>query len=95
MPFGPLIPISATKAQVGHMLGAAGAISVLAAVKTIEEGVISPTINLETPDPECDLDYVPEGARDVEADVALVNAFGFGGHNVVVIIGKYHQNGSN
>jgi 3-oxoacyl-[acyl-carrier-protein] synthase II len=89
------IPISATKAQVGHMLGAAGAISVLAAIKTIEEGVISPTINLENPDPDCDLDYVPEGAREVDTNVALVNAFGFGGHNVVVIVGKYHQNESN
>ncbi len=88
------IPITATKSQVGHMLGAAGAISVLAAVKTIEDGVISPTINLENPDPDCDLDYVPNEARAHDAKVALVNAFGFGGHNVVVIISKYHENGA-
>lgn len=88
------IPVSATKSQVGHMLGAAGAISVLAAIKTIEEGVICPTINYENPDPECDLDYVPNEAREHPTELALVNAFGFGGHNVVVLIGKYHQNGT-
>jgi 3-oxoacyl-[acyl-carrier-protein] synthase II len=88
------IPVTGTKSQVGHMLGAAGAISALAAIKTIEEGVICPTINYETPDPECDLDYVPNEARPHEAKVALVNAFGFGGHNVVLVIGKYHENGS-
>jgi len=87
------IPVTATKAQVGHMLGAAGAISVLAAVKTIDEGVICPTINLNTPDPDCDLDYVPNKARNHPTNLALVNAFGFGGHNVVVLIGKYHENG--
>jgi 3-oxoacyl-[acyl-carrier-protein] synthase II len=87
------IPITATKSQVGHMLGAAGAISALAAVKTIGEGVICPTINYQTPDPECDLDYVPNEARQHETDLALVNAFGFGGQNVVLVLGKYH-NGS-
>lgn len=86
------IPVTGTKSQVGHMLGAAGAVSTLAAVKTIEEGIICPTINYETPDPECDLDYVPNEAREVDVDVALVNAFGFGGQNVVVVIGRY-QNG--
>jgi 3-oxoacyl-[acyl-carrier-protein] synthase II len=88
------IPISATKSMVGHMLGAAGAISALAAVKSIEEGVICPTINYETPDPECDLDYVPNQARQHEVNLALVNAFGFGGQNVVVALGKYQENGA-
>ncbi len=88
------IPITATKSQVGHMLGAAGAISTLAALKTIEEDVICPTINYETPDPECDLDYVPNEARPHQTEVALVDAFGFGGHNVVVILSKYHANGA-
>ncbi|MBN1219744.1 MAG: beta-ketoacyl-ACP synthase II [Anaerolineae bacterium] len=87
------IPISATKSLVGHMLGAAGAISALAAVKAIQEGIICPTINYETPDPECDLDYVPNEARPLETKLALVNAFGFGGQNVVVALGKYYQNG--
>lgn len=88
------IPITGTKSQVGHMLGAAGAVSALAAVKSIEEGIICPTINYETPDPECDLDYVPNEPRPHQTSTALVNAFGFGGHNVVLVIGKYRENGS-
>ena len=88
------IPVTGTKSQVGHMLGAAGAISALAAVKAIEENIISPTINLDTPDPECDLDYVPNEARPHQTDVALINAFGFGGHNVVLMVGRYEENGT-
>ena len=75
------------------MLGAAGAVSALAAVKAIEQGVVPPTINYEVPDPECDLDYVPNEARVHKTELALVNAFGFGGHNVVLIIGKYSPDG--
>jgi len=85
------IPVTSTKSQVGHTLGAAGAISALAAVKAIEDNMICPTINYETPDPECDLDYVPNTARPHQTDLALVNAFGFGGQNVVVVIGRYHN----
>ncbi len=88
------IPISATKSQVGHMLGAAGAVSALAAVKAIEEGIVPPTINYNTPDPECDLDYVPNNAREHKTDFALIDAFGFGGHNVVLAIGRYDENGA-
>ena len=80
------VAVTATKSQVGHMLGAAGAVSALAAVKTIEEGTICPTINLDRPDSECDLDYVPNRARAHPTGVALVNAFGFGGQNVVVVL---------
>lgn len=80
------VAVTATKSQVGHMLGAAGAVSVLAAVKTIEEGTIPPTINLDRPDPDCDLDYVPNRARAHPTRVALVNAFGFGGQNVVLVL---------
>jgi 3-oxoacyl-[acyl-carrier-protein] synthase II len=87
------IPITGTKSQVGHTLGAAGAISALAAVKSIEEGVICPTINYHTPDPECDLDYVPNQARRHETTLALINAFGFGGQNVVLALSKYRKNG--
>ena len=87
------IPIVGTKSQVGHMLGAAGAVSALAAVKAIERGVLCPTINYETPDPECDLDYVPNRPRQHETEIALVNAFGFGGQNVVLVVGKYRENG--
>ena len=89
------IPVTGTKSQVGHMLGAAGAVSALAAVKSIEGGIICPTINYETPDPECDLDYVPNEARPHHIDLALVNAFGFGGHNCVITVGRYNGNGSN
>jgi 3-oxoacyl-[acyl-carrier-protein] synthase II len=88
------VPVTATKSQVGHMLGAAGAVSALAAVKTIEEGVICPTINYETADPECDLDYVPNEARQVDVKLALINAFGFGGQDVVLVLGKYRENGA-
>ena len=83
----PEVAVTATKSQVGHMLGAAGAVSALAAVKTIEEGTIPPTINLDRPDPDCDLDYVPNRARAHPTGVALVNAFGFGGQNVVIVLG--------
>lgn len=83
------IPVSSTKSQVGHTIGAAGAISALAAVKTIEDGVICPTINYETADEDCDLDYVPNEARPHPTNLALINAFGFGGQNVVLAIGKH------
>jgi 3-oxoacyl-[acyl-carrier-protein] synthase II len=85
------IPITATKSMLGHTLGAAGAISALAAVLTIRDGLIPPTINLETPDPECDLDYVPHVARRQEVRTAMVNGFGFGGQNVTVIIKAYEN----
>jgi len=74
-------------------LGAAGAISALAAVLSIRDGIIPPTINLETPDPECDLDYVPNVARRQTVRSAMVNGFGFGGQNVALII-KAYQNGT-
>lgn len=83
------IPITATKSMVGHGMGAAGAIAAIGAVKTLAEKLVPPTINYETPDPECDLDYVPNEARPFEADVALVNAFGFGGQNVVLALKRY------
>ncbi len=83
------IPIPATKSMVGHMLGAAGAISALAAVLSFRDGIIPPTINLTDPDPECDLDYVPLQARRQQTNIALVNAFGFGGQNVVLVLKRY------
>jgi 3-oxoacyl-[acyl-carrier-protein] synthase II len=83
------IPISATKSMVGHLLGAAGAVEAIAAVKTIETGWIHPTLNYEYPDPACDLDYVPNQARQKDVRVALSNSFGFGGHNATVIFKKY------
>jgi 3-oxoacyl-[acyl-carrier-protein] synthase II len=82
------VAVSATKSMVGHMMGAAGAISAFAAAKTLYHGIIPPTINLETPDPECDLDYVPNVARKQDVKVAMVNAFGFGGQNVALALRK-------
>jgi len=79
------VPISATKSMIGHLMGAAGAVEAVACIRTLETGVIHPTINLETPDPECDLDYVPDGAREIRARTVLSNSFGFGGHNATLI----------
>jgi 3-oxoacyl-[acyl-carrier-protein] synthase II len=83
------VAVTATKSMLGHTLGAAGAMAAVAATLTLHEGVIPPTINQERPDPECDLDYVPNGARRAEVNVALVNAFGFGGQNVVLVMKRY------
>jgi 3-oxoacyl-[acyl-carrier-protein] synthase II len=83
------LAVSSNKSMIGHTLGAAGAISALAAVLAIRDGLIPPTINLETPDPECDLDYVPNVARKAQVDVAIVNGFGFGGQNAVAVFSRY------
>jgi len=83
------IPISSIKSMVAHMLGAAGAISVIATVKAIQDNLVPPTINLETPDPECDLDYVPNVARAVQVDAAMANAFGFGGQNASLLVRRF------
>ncbi len=83
------VPISSTKSMTGHLLGAAGSVELIAAVKAINEGVIHPTINYENPDPECDLDYVPNTARETNVETALSNSLGFGGHNGVVIVKKF------
>ena len=79
------VAVSSNKSMVGHTLGAAGAMSALAAVLAIRDGVIPPTINYETPDPACDLDYVPNEARHVPVEVAIINGFGFGGQNAVAV----------
>ncbi len=79
-------PVSSTKSMTGHLLGAAGAVETAACVKVLETGVIPPTINLDDPDPECDLDYVPKTAREVKIDVAMNNSFGFGGHNCSLVL---------
>jgi 3-oxoacyl-[acyl-carrier-protein] synthase II len=83
------IPISSTKSMTGHLLGAAGAIEFIAAVKAIGEGMIPPTINYEDPDPELDLDYVPNLARPAEIKIAISNSLGFGGHNATILVRKY------
>jgi 3-oxoacyl-[acyl-carrier-protein] synthase II len=83
------IPISSTKSMTGHMLGAGGGVEAIACVRALEEGVVPPTINLENPDPDCDLDYVPNVARQVPVNVAMSNAFGFGGHNATIVLRKW------
>lgn len=87
------VPVIGIKSMVGHILGAAGPLAAMAAIKSMETGIVPPTTNYETPDPDCDLDFVPNEAREHKADLALVNAFGFGGHNAVVVLGSYRQNG--
>ncbi len=85
------IPISSTKSMVGHLLGAAGAIEAAISILTIQNGVIPPTINLTSPDPDCDLDYVPNTARQAVVNTVLSNVFGFGGHNSTLIIRRYGE----
>ena len=90
--FGDLahkIPISSTKSMIGHSLGAAGSLDAAACVKTITEAAIHPTVNYDVPDPECDLDYVPNQSRVADVQVALSNAFGFGGQNACLVFRKY------
>jgi 3-oxoacyl-[acyl-carrier-protein] synthase II len=83
------IPVSSTKSSHGHLMGAGGALEVLIALKGMQAGLIPPTINQETADPECDLDYVPNNARPLAFNNFMSNSFGFGGHNATVILGRY------
>lgn len=87
--FGDRIAVSSTKSMTGHLLGAAGAIEAIITALTLEHQIIPPTINYETPDPECDLDYVPNRARESKIDAAITNSFGFGGHNAVLVLRRY------
>ncbi|PGZ92745.1 beta-ketoacyl-ACP synthase II [Bacillus sp. AFS029533] len=83
------IPVTANKSMLGHMLGAAGGVEAIALVKSLQEGIIPPTINLTQPDPDCDLDYVPQVARKKEINIGISNSFGFGGHNSAIVLKKY------
>jgi 3-oxoacyl-[acyl-carrier-protein] synthase II len=83
------IPVSSSKSMIGHCLGAAGALEAVAAVLAVRDGRIPPTIHYETPDPECDLDYVPNQAREAAVNVALSNSFAFGGNNTALVFGKW------
>lgn len=83
------LKVSSTKSMTGHLLGAAGGVEAIACIKAINEGILPPTINLENPDPECDLDYVPNTAQEVKVDAALSNSFGFGGHNASLLMKRF------
>ena len=85
------VPISSTKSMIGHTMGAAGSIEAVVSIMSILTGIISPTINLHHPDPECDLDYVPDTAREATVNVAMSNSMGFGGHNACLIFRRFHE----
>ncbi len=85
------IPISSTKSMTGHLLGASGAVEAVICVKVLQENLLPPTINYETPDPACDLDYVPNQARKVSPENVMSNSFGFGGHNATLILSQYQD----
>ena len=85
------IPISSTKSMLGHALGGSGALEAVACVKTIQDSIIHPTVNQYNPDPNCDLDYVPNFARQQEVNLVISNSFGFGGQNTCVVFQKYNE----
>jgi 3-oxoacyl-[acyl-carrier-protein] synthase II len=85
------VPVSSTKSMIGHLLGAAGAVEAIATLLTIERGLIHPTINYQTPDPDCDLDYVPNQARRAQVRIAISNGFGFGGQNCTVVLKRFEE----
>lgn len=89
------IPVSSTKSVTGHLMGAAGSVEAVLCIKAILENYVPPTINLENPDPDCDLDYVPNVGRSHPINHVMSNSFGFGGHNAVLIFSRYSENGTN
>jgi 3-oxoacyl-[acyl-carrier-protein] synthase II len=87
------VPISSTKSMTGHLMGAGASVEAVFAIKAMHDGWVPPTINLDNPDPKCDLNYTPHVGEQRELNIVMSNSFGFGGHNAVLILGKYHENG--
>ena len=85
------IPGSSTKSMIGHLLGAAGGVEAVISILALERGVLPPTINLENPDPECDLDYIPHAARKAQVGVVMSNSFGFGGTNACLVFRRFRK----
>jgi 3-oxoacyl-[acyl-carrier-protein] synthase II len=85
------VPVSSTKGATGHCLGAAGAVEAIFSLLAIRDGVLPPTINLETTDPSCDLDYIPNEARRADVRTTVSNSFGFGGHNASIVLRRYED----
>ena len=85
------MPVSSTKGATGPLLGAAGAVEAIFSLLAIRDGVLPPTINLETPDPSCDLDYIPNEARRADVRTTVSNSFGFGGHNASLVLRRYED----
>jgi len=83
------VSMSSTKSAIGHLLGAAGAVEAIFTVLAVQRGVLPPTINYDTPDPTCDLDVIPNEAREAEIEIGVSNSFGFGGHNASIVVGRY------
>ena len=84
-------PVSSTKGATGHCLGASGAVEAIFSILALDRGVLPPTINYEMPDPSCDLDYIPNEAREEQVDVAVSNSFGFGGHNACIVLKRWSE----